>query len=181
MAPAAACGAAWVWEVQDTVNQSCAERTLCSCIKVRIMYFNIDIQSVSAVPCTGLKVRLPSFQGAQQLTDLGMAFGTRCTVPIYLRPPAVTPSDWNWARRSPWVPGRRPQIIQVANPGCKDTWTLGVMGHTSGVSDNSKGSEEITPDFVFVTQANSRVCQHLWRQQLSVFQREANECDLHNQ
>lgn len=39
------------------------------------------------------KGQTSSFPGAQQLPDLGMAFGTRCTAPIYLSPAAVTPSD----------------------------------------------------------------------------------------
>lgn len=68
----------------------CVERTLCSCIKVRITHFNSDIQPVPAVPSTALTVTLPSSQGAWQLTDLGMGFGTWCTVPIYLGPSAVT-------------------------------------------------------------------------------------------
>lgn len=126
--------------MQDTVNPSCAERTLCSCIKVRIMCFNIDIQSVSAVPCTGLKVRLPSFQGAQQLTDLGMTFGTRCTVPIYLSPAAVTTSDWNWARRSPgpWkettdITGGQPRLQGHLDSGCNGDTPVVLVTTTKGL------------------------------------------------
>lgn len=171
--------AAWVWEMQDTTTKSCAERTLCSCKKVRIRCFNNDIQSMPAVPCTGLLVRLPSSQGAWQLTDLGIGFGTWCTVPTSLSPSAdiiwlkvgQEDSSGPWKATSDNTGGKHRLQGHLDSNG----------GNTSGVSGNSKGSEEITPDSVFVTQANGRVFQHFWRRQQSVFQREANECDLHNQ
>lgn len=141
---------------------------------MRITCSDNDIQSVSAIPCTG-----SSFQGAYQLTDLGTGFGTGCTVPIHLSP-AVTHLTETGPEESsgPWKAttgdtGGKHRLQGHLDSGC--------TGDTLGVGDNSKGSEEITPDFVFVTPANSRVFQHLWRQQQSVFQREENQCDLHNQ
>lgn len=135
----------------------CAERTSFSCIKVRITRFNSDVQSVPAVPSTALTVTLPSSQGAWQLTDLGMGFGTWCTVPIYLGPSAVT-SLTGAGQKDSSGPWKAPQIIiQVGNKAARTPGLWVWWGHTSGVSDNSKGSEEITPDFVFVTQANGRV------------------------
>lgn len=59
------------------------------------------------------------FPRCQQLTDLGMGFGTWCTVPIYLSPSAMTSSDWKWVRKSPWVPGRLPQVDNTDNTGGK--------------------------------------------------------------
>ena len=49
----------------------------------------------------------------------------------------------------------------MSNAGCKDAWTLqclwekqgrtgDIATETSGISDNSEGSEEIRSDFVFL-------------------------------
>lgn len=158
--------------MQDTVTKLCAGRTWCACIKVRITCCSSDTQSVPAVPCTGLLVRIPSSQGACQLTDLGIGFGTWCTVPILVH------EQWRIWLKLGQKDSSAPWKATTGNRGGKH----GHNGDTAVVLvTTAKGSEEITPDFVFVTQANGTVFQHLWRQQQSVFQREANECDLHNQ
>lgn len=88
-----------------------------------------------------------------------MGFGTWCIVQAY---PFIV-AQWQvttWLGTKDLL-GRLPWIIPVSNAGCKDTWTLQCTGDTateiSGISDNSKRSEETRSDFCgFVTQIRSR-------------------------
>lgn len=158
-----------------------AERTLCSCIKVRMTCFNIDVQSVSAVPCTGLKVRLPSFPGAQQLTDLGMAFGTWCTAPIYLSPAAVTPSG-KLGQKEPLGAWKATTDNTGGQPRLQGHLDSGCNGDTPVVLvTTAKGLKKLHLILCLWLEPIAGSSSIFWRQQQSAFQREANECDLHNQ
>lgn len=68
---AAACGAMWAWEMQDMVTELRAWEDVMVLYRNEDNISDNDIQSVSAIPCTSSLVRLPSFQGAWELTDLG--------------------------------------------------------------------------------------------------------------
>lgn len=61
--------------------------------------------------------------------------------------PSTLVQQWHiWLKlgqKSPRVPGRLPQVTQVASTGCKDTWTLGVLGTHWVLVTTAKGLRKL--------------------------------------